>query len=231
MITSEDRGLVKYDDFETRFWSETLYPVIMRQFSPELAGDDFETTHRRWAQYQFGAFEQVYDVEGPKFVLAHILLPHPPFVFDANCGPKRDTAQNSNDRAEQYIAQMNCANEYTSNLIKDLLNKSDNEPIIILQADEGSDAVTLNSDRETGNNETLKALERTNILSAYYLPNGVKLPDQLTPVNTFRFIFNAYFSADYKMLDERIYYVKSYEPFQGLFDVTKEMNSFRDKHE
>ena len=148
VITSEDRGLVKYDDFETRFWSETLYPVIMRQFSPELAGDDFETTHRRWAQYQFGAFEQVYDVEGPKFVLAHILLPHPPFVFDANCGPKRDTAQNSNDRAEQYIAQMNCANEYTSNLIKDLLNKSDNEPIIILQADEGSDAVTLNSDRE-----------------------------------------------------------------------------------
>ena len=45
------------------------------------------------------------------------------------------------------------------------------------------------------------------IFSAYYLPGIEKNPsyDIITPVNTFRIIFNSYFNTDYDLLENKMY--------------------------
>jgi hypothetical protein len=46
------------------------------------------------------------------------------------------------------------------------------------------------------------------ILNAYYLPYGGSelLYDSISPVNTFRLIFNYYFDGDYELLEDKAYY-------------------------
>ncbi len=45
-------------------------------------------------------------------------------------------------------------------------------------------------------------------LNAYYLPGegGEPLYESITPVNTFRLIFNTYFGGDYDLLDDDSFY-------------------------
>jgi hypothetical protein len=49
---------------------------------------------------------------------------------------------------------------------------------------------------------------RTEILNVYYLPDGgdAKLYPAISPVNTFRIIFDTYFGANYSLLPDNTYY-------------------------
>ena len=38
--------------------------------------------HRQQILKHFNSIEEIVELEGPKFVFAHIIAPHPPFVFD-----------------------------------------------------------------------------------------------------------------------------------------------------
>jgi hypothetical protein len=51
------------------------------------------------------------------------------------------------------------------------------------------------------------------ILNAYYLPNGgdQMLYSTITPVNTFRLIFDYYFGGDYGLIEDISYNSKSKE--------------------
>ena len=46
------------------------------------------------------------------------------------------------------------------------------------------------------------------ILNAYFLPGNGKqlLYESITPVNSFRIVFNHYFDADYELLEDKSYY-------------------------
>jgi hypothetical protein len=50
--------------------------------------------------------------------------------------------------------------------------------------------------------------ERFSILNAYYLPGDgdAGLYDQISPVNTFRLIFNLYFGTEYARLEDESYF-------------------------
>jgi hypothetical protein len=58
--------------------------------------------------------------------------------------------------------------------------------------------------------------DRMKILNAYFLPDGgnASVYDEITPVNTFRLIFNHYFSGDLKLLEDRSYYSDLKSPFE-----------------
>ncbi len=63
--------------------------------------------------------------------------------------------------------------------------------------------------------------ERTAIFNAYYLPDAgaeILYPD-ITPVNTFRVIFNTYFGTDLPLLEDRIYF-SSWNRLYDFIDVT-----------
>ena len=67
----------------------------------------------------------------------------------------------------------------------------------------------------------LDGKERMRIFNAYYISSDASklLYDSITPVNTFRTIFNYYFYTDFKLLEDRNYYSFYGFPYQ-FTDVT-----------
>jgi hypothetical protein len=100
--------------------------------------------------------------------------------------------------------------------IDGILKNSSNPPIIILQSDHGPGAYF-----NTSSAEDTCIKERAGILNAYYLPeNGVEyLYPSISPVNSFRVIFNTFFEANYALLDDKTYYSSLSLPYTFI-DVT-----------
>jgi len=154
-------------------------------------------------------FEAI-DIEGPKFVFAHLTVPHPPYVFGKKLsfihsidGSVGRTNKNS------YVLQVRALNEYVKKIISDILAKSTIPPIIVLQADHGSSIYLEGWNYATWNQPSdIKLKERYGILNVYNLPDGGDklLYENISPVNSFRVIFNYYFGTHYPLLKDVAYY-------------------------
>jgi hypothetical protein len=152
------------------------------------------------------------------------VLPHPPFVFDAQGGPTRqdqpftlmdgDAFLGTNDEyLRGYRDQLTYLNGVLPGILRSLIEDSAEPPIILLQADHGPGSrLNWSSAEETD------LTERTSILSAYFLPGdaGGRLYPTITPVNSFRVVFDAYFGADYALLSDRTYFSTWDQPYQYL---------------
>lgn len=165
----------------------------------------------------------------PKFVFAHILSPHPPFVFDKSGNPITPPIIYNNYDVDNlinltspeyyqssYVEQLEFISQKTLTTIRGILANSDTPPIIILCGDHGP-GLNVSHEQLASSNH----YERFHILYSLYLP-GVDpetIPDDLSPVNTFRFIFNEYFGTDYAMLENRSYASQYSHPF-NFVDVT-----------
>jgi len=156
-------------------------------------------------------------VEGPRFVFAHVLVPHPPFLF----GPhgeaiNTDPALRTKDWSKYYLGQLQFVNMKVEELLERLLSEAETPPIIILQGDHGSKSI-----RESGDTRTQMLHERLGILNAYCLPGDGDqyLYDAITPVNTFRVLLTAYFGASYDPLEDRSYFSRLKQPYD-LLDAT-----------
>ncbi len=179
------------------------------------------TAHRARVRY---AFDQLGDVagtvSGPKFVFAHILAPHPPFVFDRAgqaIAPDRPYFLGDGDgylgtRDEYlvgYVEELIYVNTLVVRTVEAILAQSDTPPVIILQADHGPGAF---SDFSALDKTCL--YERFAILNAYYLPAGEEaLYEAITPVNSFRVFLNTYFGANLPLLEDRKYFSTWNRPY------------------
>jgi hypothetical protein len=162
--------------------------------------------------------EVQHTIDGPRFVLSHILVPHPPFLFDPHGEAiNTDPAFRTKDWAKYYLGQLEFVNTKVEELVEKLLSEAEIPPVIILQADHGSRLIRMSDDPSP---EMLR--ERSGILNAYHLPYGGErfLYDSITPVNTFRVLLTAYFGADYEPLEDRSYYSRLKQPYDFL-DVTE----------
>lgn len=154
------------------------------------------------------ALDRAMDVRGPKFVFAHFILPHPPYVFDrfGNAHPERTRAGN----VEGYLEQVRFANSQIERIVGELLDRPEHEqPIVVIQGDEGpyprlGDSIPgAWAERPAGDLRV-----KYGILNAYFLPGPrsefTEYP-AITPVNTFRMIFNRYFGAQLATLPDTSY--------------------------
>ena len=224
----------------TRFlyllYSQTaLYPFLSQLDITRLK--DFRRQHWEATQKTFEALSKIPFIKGHKFIFAHILLPHPPYVFDRNGNfteddfiPPTQVADLENKGKElhrKYIEQLIFTNKKVEELVARLLSRSAAPPIIIIQADEGPWPVRYTFYKDNFNwktqatDEELK--EKTGILNAYYLP-GINhkniLYPSITPVNTFRVIFNAYFKQNFELLPDETYANEDLKHPYKLFSVT-----------
>jgi len=159
----------------------------------------------------------------PIFVFSHILVPHPPFLFDSEGNPvssARPEGLESWQNEEGYIDSIKFANKKIMQVVDELLTDPENHPIIIIQADHG---YGFDIDSSKPNKESLE--QRMSIFSAYYLPGTEEnLSDNIiTPVNTFRIIFNSYFNTDYDLLENKMYLIDDYNA--DYVDVTNILTS------
>ncbi|MBT3241171.1 MAG: hypothetical protein HON98_01690 [Chloroflexi bacterium] len=85
--------------------------------------------------YNLDSLEDSISISGPKFVFAHIVSPHRPFVFGANGEYLHQTP----DFYNGYTMAIDYLNFRILHLIQKILNNSPNEPIIIIQSDHGGE--------------------------------------------------------------------------------------------
>lgn len=188
--------------------------------------------HRLRVQQTFNTLSALPEVDGPKFVYAHIISPHPPFVFDAQGNPLRpprgysmvdgDDFRGSWEEYQRgYAAQVQYVNQMVEKTVDDILSRSEKPPVIIIQGDHGP-----------GGNLKWKSpgdscyAERTSILNAYYLPEGADalLSPDITPVNSFRVVLNAYFGTNLELLPGNTYFT-SPRPGGAFIDITSQRDS------
>jgi hypothetical protein len=171
-------------------------------------------THRQIVQYEFEQLKEIPGLASPKFTFVHIISPHPPFVFDAEGDPinpdypftiadNRYLITPPSKYQRDYLNQMTFINTQIIEVVDTILEKSVAQPIIIIQGDHGPGIFV---DYQSASPPCF--YERYSILNAYYLPgiDTKTVPQDITPVNTFRMIFNQYFSADLEILPNRQYF-------------------------
>lgn len=176
-----------------------------------------------------GTFEKlakVKKIKGPKFIFAHILVPHPPYLFDEDGQTVPEARLKKSGKVwehrQNYINQLKFVNEKVENLVDEIISGSKTEPIIVIQSDHGSASLISHNDYVGWNNPSNEMLkERFRNLIICYLPDSGqnKMYDSITSVNVFRVIFNTYFNEDFKLLNDKSYF-STYESPYKFVDVT-----------
>jgi len=205
--------------FEEFWLGNSILPLFTNSLHQQMSFPSYDT-HRKYVTYSLDALAEVAAVPGPKFVFAHILAPHPPFVFDRTGQPVNPSytyflgdASGYQGTQEEYLTgyvdEVIYINQRLETTLDAILSKSAKPPVIILQGDHGPGMYTnVNSADET----CMK--ERFSILNAYYLPGGTDpLYPAITPVNSFRLIFDKYFQTQLGFLPDKQYFSTRQYPY------------------
>jgi hypothetical protein len=154
-----------------------------------------------------------------------VVAPHPPFLFDAQ-GPRRepvafDLMDGSHrvgpDGAGQaayrdaYVAQLRYISSATETLMRRLLATTSRPLVILLHADHGPGSGLRWESREASD-----VGERLGILCALRFPDGdyAAIPDDLSPVNLFRIVFNRHLGTRYPLLPNQSYFTRWRRPYR-----------------
>ena len=211
-----NRRLEDASDFVTALYDSSLAPSIAHR----LGQGKLDPRRQRqfdWASYELNALDETLDEPGPKFVFAHLILPHPPYVFDAEGHAVPDDVSKKQSTAENYEQQKLYLNSRIKKLLEPLLAKPEAErPIIVLMADEGPYPKRYEGDPQiqghdpdfdwkTVTDEELRI--KFGILHAMLLPgiDDADVPTEMTSVNTFRFLFDEYFDAGLPLRENNVY--------------------------
>jgi len=177
----------------------------------------------------------------PVFVFAHIVAPHPPYVFNRDGGPADidryyDGLVSANHLVNSegitrsksmqlYIDQLIFLDSRLTGVLDKILANSQGKAIVILQGDHGPCCFTHH---EELSKTYLK--DRMAILAALHLPGEVQkgLYETVTPVNSFRIIFKGCFGLGYPPLADRSFYSSVLAPYKFV-DVTDEIGSEADQ--
>ena len=158
----------------------------------------------------------------PKFVFVHILSPHAPYIFGPNgenVSPGNSLDSSPWNERNAHVDQIKFVNKNLIELIPKLLN-SENKPIIILQGDTGA-----GYEIDWKSPSDVMVIERMSNLNAIYFPNkNYDKINNLTPVNTFRIIFNEYFDEENVLHENKNYWSNSEKPYTFV-DITKQLKN------
>lgn len=219
------------------FEALVLETTALRPFLPQMYQSIIEPFkfqhHRQRVLYTFSHLADFTQAEGNYFIFAHIISPHPPFVFDANGKPILHTDPYGIADGTHYIGHKGSRDEYIAGYrgqvafvntllveaVEKILSQSETPPVIILQADHGPGAYfDWHSVKKTNQKE------RMSIFNAYYFPGGDDgwLYPSITPVNSFRVVLNRYFDGDYELLEDLSYFSDWSTPYDFI-DVTDEL--------
>lgn len=181
-------------DFEIMLAQTSAWriPMDMTNESPEKRSAEWYRHRTLFALQQLE--ETVPKIDSPKFVFAHLVIPHHPFVFGPN-GESLDYETSGvpdfKEYKVKYPDQVTYINKRIEKIVDLILRTSPNPPIIVIQGDHGPAPFDIIE-------------RRMKNLNAYYFPDNTDgLYPTITPVNTFRVILDKYFKQNYPLLDDR----------------------------
>jgi len=180
----------------------------------------FDRTHRWEAEHTLRSLDAVARLAGtgarPRFVFAHILKPHEPYVFDREC--RVLPRQREDDYARLYIEQVQCVNRLLLATVRRIQAQSKVPPVILIQGDHGSKmlhAIAYDTPQEV---PPQAARERFGAFGAYYLPGGgaEAFGDTVTVVNVLGNVLRHYFGAHLPPAGDEQYISPAMSPYNFL---------------
>jgi hypothetical protein len=200
---SPEHARGQLNEFEFLLLETTLARLLQdsNRFGMQTAGSEL---FRERTLFTLDKLDELSYIPGPKFVFVHLIVPHPPYVFGPTGGPVESAdvgTTKTQEGASHYRDQVIYINSRMAEIVPQIIANSSSVPIIVIQGDHGP--TVASSPRSRMSN-----------LSAYLLP-GVDplLYPTLTPVNTFRIIFNEYFGQKVELLDDVSLYSDYTDPF------------------
>jgi hypothetical protein len=203
-------------DFEVMFFKSSIglliadgVMVLPTVFQPDL--DYPDKIHRERVLFTLSELEAIPKIPGPKFAFVHVVAPHFPYVFGPN-GEQVTPIHSDNPQDRQannikgYRDQVIFVNNQLERILERIIRDSSIAPVIVIQGDHGPGLVP----------DSIFAMHRMNILNVYLLPapEESELYASITPVNSFRVVFNHVFGADFELLED-VSRLSSYEnPYQ-----------------
>lgn len=154
-----------------------------------------------------------------KFVFAHIISPHPPFLFNESgeIDEYGFDVPNKLWNKKLYYNQLKFINKKIVNMVRLIILNDKNDKIIIIQGDHGS-RILPESNKLNNNENWIK--ERFSIFNAIYVSNKLVYKKELydewnsSSVNTFRIIFNHIFNLKLELLHDNKFYSNLNEPYK-----------------
>lgn len=203
-LGSESYSLQKVNPFEAMLIKSSAL-LILTDSQNKLLRSQFKdinfpySFHVNSQNFILEQLPQISKDPDPTFAFVHLLIPHVPFVFSSDGSIMSDPlfyngklSWPSDDEhlIQGYANQIEYIDQEMVEIVSTILAQSETPPIIVIHADHG-----------------LLDSNRYEILNAYYLPgDGIKdLYPNITPVNSFRIIFNNLFGTDYPLLPDVSY--------------------------
>jgi hypothetical protein len=232
-IADRNLNVGEGNEFQAKLLDQTALPAIeglVHGVAPAPAGEKLQYDTGR---FQFEQLSALADQPGQKFVFAHVLLPHEPYVFAADgsyLAPAQRVGMTDDDR---FAAQLAYTNGAVKAFVEHLFAAPEAErPIVVIQADEGPYPPGVQRGSYIGWASATDDQLRTKfgILSAFYLPGDMSASSPapepystISSVNTFRLIFDRYFGADLPLLPDRSFVARAPKTPYDLIEVTSRL--------
>jgi hypothetical protein len=213
--------------FELHTVRNTILPHLMRLVGRGPADLEF-ALHRRRVEFVLRELPRARaDVPhtDPILVYAHIIAPHPPFVYGRN-GERLASRQRfgfsdgdhwlmerHGDR-EQYVREYRDQALYMVEqlavTVEAIIRKAQRPLVIVVQGDHGP-----GSELRWDNLRLTNKVERHGIFNAWFTstPQAAVPPAGMSAVNTFRFLFNSHFGTKLPLLADRAWYSRWIAPY------------------
>ncbi len=196
------------DEFHRALAEASWLKILQSRISTNLA-ECYRTA--------FGELARTGRRAGPKFVFAHFIVPHHPYLFDrsgrvlvdATLSNQFDFQKMLWEQKAKYVDQLVYVNEQVTRVIERIQAESAQPPVIIIYSDHGPNL-------ENGMSQQERISVRLANFAAYLLPNAPKglVPSDGSLVNQFRYILNYYFDGQMEILPDRYYFSELAHPYE-----------------
>lgn len=198
-------GILFFNDQSLNTDPDKPYGIVRSSVNHELS------MRRDRVSYALTHLPDYASKDGHYFLFAHIYSPHIPFLYGPD-GVELSYHENLNlywyevepeNYIEYYTYQIDYLNHIVLDTIDMILTNSKKPVVIILQSDHG-DEKFLDRDEPT----TQGISVRSAILNAIYFSDQTydRLYPTMTPVNTFRVVFNHWFGTQYPLLFDKVFF-------------------------
>jgi len=181
--------------------------------------------HRRKVTQSLRALDSAPLDGDPLFVIAHLVVPHPPFVFDADGGARQPPpgiafsfgdgnhfGGSQREYIEGYRDQVRFVTSQLQTLIASLLRRSAVPPVIVIHGDHGPGSrLSWNSPEGTDMRERLATF------AAYSFPGGGdELYPTISPVNGARVLATRYLGLHLPLVADKAYFSTWERPYDFI---------------
>lgn len=206
----EERVLI-YNTLPERIRTDILWNFAEGRFHWKFAKSLFSNNRSKGKYDQKNFNDKVIDslkkipaisAKGPKFIYAHLYLPHPPFFYDdlGNSNPEEKVIDpGSMENRELFLSYLRYTNITTLSIVDQIQARSPGCVIILLSDHGYRDFKGWKSHPEYFN---------VNFAAWYFPDRGYKqLYDSMTNVNTFPVLFNKYFNTELPLMKDSVVYL------------------------